>query len=89
MSKNVLYSTGPRVVGAAIEEAGGFLKKKVMAFCCVPEGSEGETAGEWLKRVLAEFGGRGGGTDTFASGQCTVEDAENVCAKALEGNVMV
>ena len=43
---------------------------KISAFCSVPEGRNG-AAGDWLKHVLAEFGGRGGGTPAFASGQAT------------------
>ena len=45
---------------------------KAMAFCSVPEGRD-RKASDWLKEVLGKFGGRGGGTDVFASGQCQIE----------------
>ncbi|GMH85559.1 hypothetical protein TrST_g13055 [Triparma strigata] len=59
------------------DEGGG----KIAAFCSVPEGKG--SAGEWLKGVLGEFGGRGGGTEAFASGQATgVVDVKEVLKAA-------
>ncbi|GMH47742.1 hypothetical protein TrLO_g6150 [Triparma laevis f. longispina] len=50
---------------------------KIAAFCSVAEGRG--AAGDWLKAVLGEFGGRGGGTNAFASGQATgVKDVKEV-----------